>query len=50
MSYEVMRKMCMGIKTGEVIKVQHDNGLIDKDNYAFLQGLSTTEPMIKKGT
>ena len=49
MYYEVMRKMCMGIKKGEVIKVWHDNGLIDKDNYAFLQGLSTTEPlMIKK--
>jgi hypothetical protein len=30
--------------------VWHDNGLIDKDNYAFLQGLSTTEPlMIKNG-
>ena len=39
----------MGIKKGEVIKVWHDNGLIDDDNYAFLQGLSTTEPlMIKK--
>ena len=51
MYYEVMRKMCMGIKKGEVIKVWHDNGLIDDDNYAFLQGLSTTEPlMIKNGT
>ena len=40
MYYEVMRKMCMGIKKGEVIKVWHDKGLIDDDNYAFLQGLS----------
>ena len=46
--YEVMRKMCMGIKKGEVIKVWNDNGLIDKDNLAFLQGLSTTETVDDK--
>ena len=48
MYYEVMRKMCMGVTKGEVIKVWHGNGLIDKDNYAFLQGLSTTEPLLIK--
>ena len=49
MYYEVLRKMCIGIKKGAVISVWHKHNLIDKDNFAFLQGLSTTEPlMIKK--
>ena len=47
--YEIMRKMCIGIRTRRVAKVWKDNGIIDEDNCAFLAGLSTTEPlMIKK--
>ena len=49
MYYEVMRKMCIGIKKREVLKVWTDNDIIDKDNYAFLPGFDTSDPlMIKK--
>ena len=44
-----MRKMWMGIRLHKVLQIWKNNGIIDKDNYAFLTGLSTTQPlMIKK--
>ena len=49
MYYEVMKKMCMGIRLGEIMKVWREKGIIDENNYAFLTGKSTTQPlMIKK--
>ncbi|HHZ81429.1 MAG TPA: hypothetical protein EYN64_01680 [Flavobacteriales bacterium] len=49
MYYEVMRKMCIGMRTREILKVWENNGIIDKDNYAFLTGKTTMQPlMIKK--
>ena len=49
MYYEVMRKMCIGVKKQQVLKVWMHNGAIDKDNYAFMPGLDTSDPlMIKK--
>ena len=39
----------MGIKLRETIKVWREKGIIDENNYAFLMGKSTTQPlMIKK--
>ena len=46
--YEVMRKMWMGIRVHKVLRVWKNNGIIDKDNYAFLTGLSTTQPLMIK--
>ena len=49
MYYEVMKKMCMGIRLGEIMKVWREKGIIDENNYAFLTGKFTTQPlMIKK--
>ena len=39
----------MGIRLGEIMKVRREKGIVDKNNYAFLTGKSTTQPlMIKK--
>ena len=46
--YEVMRKMWMGIRLYKVLQVWKRNGIVDKDNYAFLTGLSTTQPLMIK--
>ena len=47
--YEIMRKMCMAVRVRRVAKVWRDNGIIDENNYAFLAGKSTMQPlMIKK--
>ena len=49
MYYEVLRKMCIGINKKKVLKIWIDNGIMDKDNYAFLPGFDTSDPlMIKK--
>ena len=40
MYYEVMKKMCMGIRLGEIMKVWREKGIIDENNYAFLTGTS----------
>jgi hypothetical protein len=47
--YEVLRKMCMGVKKRQIMNVWVKHGLIDKDNYAFMPGFDTSVPlMIKK--
>ena len=39
----------MGIRFEEIMKVWKKKGIIDENNYAFLTGKSTTQPlMIKK--
>ena len=49
MYYEVLRKACMGVKKGKVMALWREMGKVDEDNYAFMQHLSTAEPiMIKK--
>ena len=49
MYYEVLRKTCMGVKKGKVMAIWRKTGRVDEDNYAFMQHLSTAEPiMIKK--
>ena len=49
MFYEVMRKMCMGVKKQQVMNVWLKHKTIDKDNYAFMPGFDTSDPlMIKK--
>ena len=49
MYYEVMHKMHIGIRLHRVAKVWLKHGIIDENNYAFLSGKSTMQPlMIKK--
>ena len=49
MYYEVLHKMHIGIRLHRVSKVWLKHGLIDENNYAFLAGKSTMQPlMIKK--
>jgi len=49
MFYEVLRKLSVGIRVKKVLKVWSRNGIIDDDNYAFLTGRTTVQPlMIKK--
>lgn len=49
MYHEVMRKMCIGIRIRKILNVWRTNGIIDEDNYAFLTGQTTMQPlMIKK--
>jgi hypothetical protein len=49
MYYEVLRKLSVGIRVKKVLKVWRDNKIIDDDNYAFLTGRTTVQPlMIKK--
>ena len=49
MYYEVMWKICIGIRVRKVLQIWLRNGLIDENNYAFLTGKSTMQPlMIKK--
>ena len=49
MYYEVLHKMRIGIRLHRVSKVWLKHGLIDENNYAFLAGKSTMQPlMIKK--
>lgn len=49
MYYEVMRKMCMGVKKRQIMQVWLNNGIIDKDNYASMHRFDTSDPlMIKK--
>ena len=49
MYYEVLRKMCIGMRVRRVLNVWRKHGIIDENNYAFLTGKSTMQPlMIKK--
>ena len=49
MYYEVLKKMFMGIRLGKIMQIWKNKGIIDENNYAFLTGKSTTQPlMIKK--
>ena len=49
MYYEVLRKVWIGMRVRRVLYIWKSNGIIDKDNFAFLTGLSTMQPlMIKK--
>jgi len=49
MYYEVLRKLHIFVKTKQVLQVWLRNGMIDDDNYAFLTGRTTVQPlMIKK--
>ena len=49
MYYEIMRKMHLGVRVRKILHVWLTNGIIDEDNYAFLTGKSTMQPlMIKK--
>jgi hypothetical protein len=49
MYYEVLRKMCIGMRVGRVLNVWRRHGKIDENNYTFLTGKSTMQPlMIKK--
>ena len=49
MYYEIMRKMHLGVRIRRILKVWLTNGIVDEDNYAFLTGKSTMQPlMIKK--
>jgi len=49
MYYEVLRKICIGIRVRRVLNIWRKNGIIDENNYAFLTGKSTMQPlMIKK--
>jgi len=41
MYYEVLRKIWIGMRVRKVLNVWKDNGVIDKDNFAFMTGLST---------
>ena len=46
---EVLRKITLGIKKNELLKVWHAHKLISPEQFAFLKGWSTAEPiMIKK--
>ena len=38
MYYEVMWKICIGIRVKKVLKIWLKNGIIDENNYAFLTG------------
>ena len=41
--------MLMGIRLGKIMRIWKNKGIIDENNYAFLTGKSTTQPlMIKK--
>ena len=49
MYYEVLRKLHVAVKLKEVLNVWRTNGVLDDDNYAFLTGRTTVQPlMIKK--
>ena len=48
MYYEVLRKMCIGIRVRKVLSVWKQNGIIDEDNYAFLTGKTTMQPLMIK--
>ena len=49
MYYELMHTMHIGIRLHRVAKVWLRHGIIDENNYAFLSGKSTMQPlMIKK--
>ena len=49
MYYEVLKKMFMGIRLCKIMQIWKNKGIIDENNYAFLTGKSTTQPlMIKK--
>ena len=49
MYYEVMKKMHYGIRLHRITQIWEKHGIIDENNYAFLAGKSTMQPlMIKK--
>ena len=49
MYYEVMKKMHYGIRLHRITQIWKKHGIIDENNYAFLAGKSTMQPlMIKK--
>ena len=45
---EVMRKLCLGAKKNEVFNVWIKHGAIDKDNFAFMKGKTTTDAILIK--
>ena len=45
---EVMRKIALGIKSRKVFDIWEEAGVIDKDNYAFTKGNTTTDPILIK--
>ena len=45
---EVMRKLCLGVKKNEVFEVWNKHNLIDKDNFAFMKGKTTTDAILIK--
>jgi hypothetical protein len=48
MYYEVLKKMFMGIRLGKIMQIWKNKGIIDENNYAFLTGKSTTQPLMIK--
>ena len=45
---EVMRKITLGIKKNHLLKVWHEHKLISPQQFAFMKGWSTSEPIIIK--
>ena len=43
-----MRKMALGVKSRRVFDIWENKGVIDKDNYAFTKGNTTTDPILIK--
>ena len=46
MYYEIMGKMHLGVRVRKFLHVWLTNGIIDEDNYAFLTGKSTMQPLM----
>jgi len=46
MYHEVLRKLSVGIRVKKVLKEWRDNEIIDDDNYAFLTGRTTVQPLM----
>ena len=38
--------MFMGIRLGKIMQIWKNKGIIDENNYAFLTGKSTTQPLL----
>ena len=45
---EIMRKLCLGVKKNEVFNVWMKHNVIDKDNFAFMKGKTTTDAILIK--
>ena len=46
MYYEVMKKMHYGIRLHRITQIWEKHGIIDENNYAFLVGKSTMQPLM----